>query len=117
MRTVSLSTFQTITLNGSGAGAAQVGPVNVREVWHPTIASVACSANVSTGVCQCNIYSGPAALQQYFTDGTFSGDTGDSTDSVQAAEIRLGSYIIAVWSGGVPGATATLTVTGSRDLP
>lgn len=117
MRTVALDTFQTITLNGSGAGTAQVGPTLPREVWHPRIVSIVCNQAVASGTCTCNIYDGPAALQQFFIDGTFSGDTGDSTDAAQASEIRLGSYIIAVWTGGVAGAQATLTVTGTRDLP
>lgn len=117
MRTVPLSTYQSVTLDHNGNGIAQVGPTLVREIWHPGVASVICSANVTTGVCQCNIFSGPNTSQQYFVDGTFSGDTGDSTDSVGGIQVSIGSYVIASWTSGVPGAQATLTVTGTRILP
>ena len=32
-------------------------------------------------------------------------------------QIVLGQYVYAVWSGGQPGATATLTVNGTQEIP
>lgn len=116
-RTLSLTRQASITLNGSGAGTAQLGPAMPGESWQPAQASVVCSAAVSTGTCQAQIYMGPAASQAYYVDGTFSGDTGDTTDAVSGRTLYPGQYIFAVWTGGQPGATATLTVSGQRQVP
>lgn len=117
MRKFPLNASASVTLNGSGAGTVQLGPSLPREVWHPAKASVICSQAVSAGTCQAAIYAGPQAQQSWFRDQTFSGDTGDGTDTVAADELRPGTYVWAVFAGGVPGATATLTVTGSREIP
>lgn len=117
MRQFPLTVSATVTLNGSGAGTVQLGPSLPRELWRPAVANVQCSANVTTGVCQATVYAGPQAAQAYFRGATQSGDTGDSTDTVSADELRPGTYVWAVWSGGVPGAVATLTVTGTREVP
>lgn len=117
MRTQQLLRQVTVTLNGSGAATAQLGPVSAGESWALDRASVICSAVVATGTCQCQIYIGPTASQPNFVDGTFSGDTGDTTDAVAGRIIHPGSNIFAAWTGGVPGATATLTITGTRQVP
>lgn len=117
MRQYPLAQSASVTLNGSGAGTVQLGPSFPREVWRPDKASVICSAVVTTGTCQASIYAGPQAQQSWFRDATFSGDTGDATDAVKADELRVGAYVWAVFSGGVPGATATLTVRGTREVP
>lgn len=117
MRSFPLGVSGSVTLNGSGAGTVQLGPTYPREVWRPDTASVVCSAVVTTGTCQANIYAGPQAQQVYFRDATFSADTGDTTDSLGSVELRPGNYVWAVFSGGVAGAVATLTVTGTREVP
>lgn len=117
MRSFPLSVTASVVLNGSGAGTVQLGPSLPREVWRPAKASVQCSATVTSSVCQATIYSGPQAAQAYFRDATQSADTGDSTDAVAADELRPGTYVWAVFSAGVAAATATLTVTGIREVP
>lgn len=117
MRSLQLTRPATITLNGSGAGTAQLGPVSAGESWQLARASVICSAAVATGDCQAQIYIGPSPSQPYFVDGTFSGDTGDTTDAVAGRIIHPGSYVWAVWASGMPGASATLTITGTRQVP
>lgn len=117
MRSFPLNVSASAVLNGSGAGTVSLGPALPRELWRPSSASVVCSATVSTGTCQASIYAGPQAQQPWFRDATFSGDTGDTTDAVKADELRPGSYVWAVFSGGVAGATATLTVQGTREVP
>lgn len=117
MRSFPLNFSAAVTLNGSGAGTVQLGPATPRELWRPANAHVVCSSAVTTGTCQGSIYAGPQPQQPWFRDSTFSADTGDTTDAVAADELRPGSYVWAVFSGGVAGATATLTVTGTREVP
>jgi hypothetical protein len=102
---------------GGGTGTAQLGPVSPGEIWAPAQVSVSCSAAVTTGTCQCIIYAGDVPSQAGFVDGTFSGDTGDTTDAISGRELSPGQYVYAVWSGGVPGATASLVVSGTRTAP
>lgn len=116
-KTLTLTRTASVTLNGSGAGTVQVGPNSPGETWAPSQVSVSCSATVTTGTCQCNIYAGPGASQSTFVDGTFSGDTGDTSDAIGGREVHPGESVFAVWSGGVPGATATAVVAGTRTVP
>lgn len=103
-----------IKLNGSGAGTAKVGPLTAREVWHPDNAHVQVSSNVNEAVC--NIYVGESATQSNFRDATFSGSSGDATSRIGSDVVKSGWYIWAVWTGGDANATATLRVTGSKDV-
>jgi hypothetical protein len=102
------------TLDGSGGGTAKIGPVSAREVWSPQNVHVSASTNVEEA--QCLIYVGDAPIQANFRDGTFTGSSGDSSDRVNADTVKVGSHIWAVWAGGDTGATATLTVTGHKDV-
>lgn len=106
-----------ITLNGSGAGTASLGPTGHGVVWTLGTISVRTGQTVSTGTCQCSIYVGDDASATNFADATFSGDTGDSTNAASGRQIRLGKQVWAVWSGGVPGDIATLTITGTMEVP
>jgi len=104
----------TITLDGTGAGTAKVGPLSAREIWRPVNVSVSANAN-PTNDAQCSIYVGDANTRN-FRDGCIDGSTGDSTDKCNADKIKCGQYVWAVWSGGDAGVRATLTVTGTKDL-
>lgn len=106
-----------VTLNGSGAGTARLGPSGHGVVWTLGTISVRTAQTVSTGTCQCSIYAGDDASATNFVDSTFSGDTGDSTDTASGMQIRLGRYVFAVWSGGVAGDIATLTINGTMEVP
>jgi len=97
-----------------GNGTAQAGPSFPRESWDVAVASVSASSNAKEAVCK--IYAGPQAAQAWFADGTTWGSTGDSTSNF-SAPVYLGSSVFAVWTGGDPGATATLVVTGTRRIP
>lgn len=103
-----------VVLDGSGKGTAKAGPLSARETWQPEVASVSASTNAAEA--QCRIYSGDAPIPANYVDGTLSGSTGDSTGHVAGNQLRKGSYIWAVWTGGDPGAVATLKVTGSKLL-
>lgn len=114
MPDVPLNESTTVVLSGAGSGTAKVGPISAREVWKPGIAHVSASSNVNEA--QCLIYVGDSPIQRNFVDGTFSGSSGDSSDRVNATEVKVGASVWAVWSGGDAGATATLTVTGTKRL-
>ena len=114
MRQFPLSVSVSVTLNGSGAGTASIGPSFPRESWDVSVVSVSCSSNTNEAICK--VYAGPQATQGNFADGTTWGSTGDSTSSF-SAPVYLGSKVLAVWTGGDIGATATLVVTGTRRIP
>lgn len=105
-----------IKLNGSGAGTASLGPSGHGITWTLGTISVKTAQTVSTGTCQCSIYVGDDTSATNFVDGTFSGDTGDSTNAATGAEVRLGRKVWAVWSAGVAGDIATLTINGTMEV-
>jgi len=113
MTAVPLNESTPVVLNGAGNGTARLGPA-FAETWSPAAVSVKVSSAASEA--QCRIYLGSDATDANFVDGTLSGSTGDCTDRV-TGPFRLPNYIWAVWAGGDPGATATLAVLGSRDIP
>lgn len=106
-----------VRLDGTGAGIAQLGPSITNESWAPSVVSVRCTANVTSGACQAEIFCGAYVGEDTYKDGTFSGDTGDSTDKVTGEIIWPGQYVFAQWTNGVPFATATMRVTGIRTVP
>lgn len=114
MTSVPLVDFATVVLNGAGAGTAQLGPVSARETWSPSTVHVSVNSAINEAVC--NIYAGDVVTQSNFRDNTFSGSSGDSTDRVDADILRVGSKIFAVWTGGDPGATAKIAVTGTKEI-
>lgn len=115
MQTVPLNESQPVKLDGSGNGTVKLGPRSHGETWHPEVASV--KVSTATAEAACKIYLGHTATDDNFLDGTFSGSSGDSTDRVSGNPLWLGNYIFAVWSGGDAGATATLSVIGTREIP
>jgi hypothetical protein len=102
-----------VTLNGSGAGTAKLGPLSAREVWYPD--NVAISVNGFTKQAQCTVYMGPDTTQSSFRDISTFG-SGDNTGACNADTIKVGFYIWAVWTNGDPGKQATVTVTGLKDV-
>lgn len=103
-----------IKLNGAGAGTARVGPLSAREVWYPDNAAVSVDTHVKEA--ECSVYAGESASQSYFRDKADQGSSGDSTGAISADTLKNGQYIWAVWTGGDANATATLTVTGMKDV-
>jgi hypothetical protein len=106
------------TLVGSGysggAGTAQIGPANHREVWYPEVISVSASSNVHESTC--NIYAGPDSTQENFVDSTTTGSTGFSTYPTTNRQVKCGEYVFAVWNGGDGGAQGRLVIVGTKVL-
>jgi hypothetical protein len=103
-----------VVLDGSGNGTAKVGPLTEREVWSPTMAFVAVATNVKEA--ECAIFVGHDASAAYQVDSSYSGSSGDSTGRVAGRTVRQGNFIWATWTGGDAGATATITVNGTREI-
>ena len=113
-RTVALSKSASVTLNGSGGGTANLGPSAPGEVWFPSSVSVSATSNTNEAIAK--VYIGGQVSAGTFQDGTTWGSTGDSTSNV-SGPVYPGQQVFAVWSGGDSGATATVVVTGSRQVP
>lgn len=112
MRQLPLRATASVTLGGSGAGTAYVGPLSAGEQWSSIQASVRVATNVSEALC--SIYAGAGTSAGYYADGTTWGSTGDSTTNIPP--VHVGGSVWAVWSGGDAGSQATLTVTGIRTV-
>lgn len=111
-----LTVRASVQLDGSGNGTASVGPLSARETWHPDN----CHVNAMTGVpvvneASCQMFVGDDASQRNFRDITYSGSSGDASDKVSGT-VKCPHRIFAVWSGGDPGAYATMSVTGTLDV-
>lgn len=105
-----------VKLDGSGNGTVKIGPATSREIWYPANVHVVANTGQVTKEASCIIYVGQTVNPNGFRDGTLSGSTGDSTDRVNADQIKAGEYIYAVWSGGDAGVQATMVVTGEKDI-
>lgn len=112
MRTLPLTAKANTTLDGNGNGTANVGPLSPGEQWSNLTASVRASTNTDEAIC--SVYAGAGATPGYFSGATTWGSTGDSTTNLPT--VQVGGNIWAVWTGGDAGATAYLTVTGTKQV-
>jgi hypothetical protein len=111
MAPLPLSESAEVVLDADGNGTASLGPYGPNEMWTPSNVSVICSSNANEATCK--VYAGPSPSPAYFKDITVDGSTGDATDRCNIP-IPKGWYVWAVWTGGDPGATATLNVDGTK---
>jgi hypothetical protein len=107
-RRVPLNLEATATLDGSGNGTAQIGP-RIGQRWNVTNAAVFIPNAVK--VPQASWYVGGAPIAPNFVDGTFTGNL-DATGRIANFTVTSGDYVFAVWTGGDPGAVATLSLLG-----
>ena len=114
MPEVPLTETTSVTLDGAGKGTAKLGPSGPQETWVPSNVSVICSSNVAEALCK--VFAGPSATSPYFKDITPDGSTGDATDKCNLP-VPKGWFIWAAWTGGDPGATATVNVDGVKQVP
>lgn len=97
-------------LDGTGYGTVRLAPAG--EKWEIRRSRVECSTNTLEAVCR--LYQGRIASSAV-VDGTEAGSTGDTSDTVFYLED--GQALFVEWSGGDPGATATVTVSGWKSMP
>lgn len=119
--TLPLNEADSIVLDGSGNGTLAMRPDGSREYWLPTMVSEA-APNPAGGIpaheARFDLYIGYKVGSQYFVDGTYTGSSGNSTDKVAGYTIgrHADPQIIGVWTGGDPGAVATMRVQGTKEL-
>lgn len=100
----------TVPLNANGYGYVRIGPSG--EKWEITHMHVEVSSRVSEAVCK--VYRGQIASNRV-VEGTYSGSTGDTSDTKHYLEDGSGLFI--EWTGGDANATATVTVSGWKSVP
>jgi len=114
-RILVLDTSASVKLDASGNGTAQAGPGLPGVSWQPETVAVSAAPPVSSEA-QCNVYLGLSAQAGSLLGATSTGSTGDSTD-VHGQTVWPGQFLIAVWTGGDPGATATMSIFGQKQVP
>lgn len=116
MRTLTFTRSAVITLDGTGGGIAELGPTLPGEVWQPSSAAISMTGNAPAGVATCLLYAGNGVSASTLVDSTYQ-VTGAASSMLSGQVLYPGQQVFAVWSGGNPGAIATLTVTGTRTVP
>lgn len=109
-----LDVSASVILNGSGNGSVQIGPSVVRERWQPASAFVSVTTNTKEAACDLYLGTGILASQQIAQTAT--GSSGD-TCALSGIDMPPGMLLIAIWTGGDPGAMAVLHVVGNRSRP
>lgn len=106
--------FAQVVLDGSGNGVASLGPVIARQHWQVLSASVKTTQPTGTVVndAACDLYVGSNINQSTFVSHTITGSSGD-TCGLGSQDIQPGMQVWAKWTGGDPGATAVVTVSGT----
>lgn len=96
-----------VVLDGSGYGEVRIAPTT--EPWEIRNTSVVVSDRTSEA--RLRVYVGQIG-DIYQMDVTYSGSSGDSSDTVY--NLNEGEAIYFVWDGGTPGATASVRIRGVR---
>ena len=100
-------------VNAAGQARASVGPEGL-NTWYVTYAAISTTtgaADTSTaGAVIGPIGAGLAPGGQSYAGGGDSIGLGNQV-------LRPGDYVTVIWSGGVPGDQAVMTVFGSQDIP
>lgn len=99
-------------LDVSGSAAVYVG-IPPTENWSINAITVNVTAPITLEA-QCRIYRNQIG-PQFLVDSTISGSSGDTSDTIH--DLKGGERLIAVWTGGDPGAVASITVRGTGDNP
>lgn len=107
---VTLDGAGSVVLDATGYGTVRLAPSG--EKWEIRRVHVECST--ATLEAQSKTYRNQIA-PRYVIDGTYSGSTGDTSDT--PIYLEDGQAMIVEWTGGDVGATATVTISGWRSAP
>lgn len=94
-----------------GAATVQLGPQGVGTRWYPVQGIITTSTGVNDAS-TCQLYMGTVAVANLIGATSYAG--GGDTFGLSGHMMQPGDYLIAVWSGGNNGDTATLRVTGDQ---
>lgn len=106
-----LTASASVVIGASGSGTVVIGPNVVRERWAPTYATVSTSTQVLEA--KCSLYLGIGTTPGTLLGASRTGSSGD-TFGFGPFELQAGQSIVAVWTGGDVGATATINIFGER---
>lgn len=110
---IPLSVSARVTLNGSGNGSVSLGPLVPGVSWQPVSVAVRVNPTSNTVVSEFFLYNG-IAVDSNFLGGSY---TGDNNSAGLAITLWPGQILTGVWTGGNPGATATMTLYGTQTVP
>ena len=96
-------------IGASGTATISVGPAGLGTVWYPASAVVSTTTG-QLDTSTCNIYVGPAGYPTTLQGSVYSGN---GVVSLAIPAMSPGLFIVAVWTGGTTGSTASLNVTGT----
>lgn len=113
---IQLDESDSVVLDVNGNGLVRLVPYGSKEYWTLATAAVKCNTHVVEA--QCVIYVGPVVSDANIADATFTGSSGNASGKVAGRIIgrNRDPYVWAVWTGGDPGATATLSVQGTKQI-
>lgn len=107
-----LDVFASVVLDASGNGTASIGP-QVSESWDGLSVYVSVATAVAEAAGTLYLGSGLSAGEALAQTATAS--SGDTWASVSGDEtVQLGQKLTFAWTGGDPGALATMSVFGTR---
>ena len=99
-------------ISAAGTATLQAGPAGLGTVWFPASAVI----STTTGVLDsstCTVYVGAAGLPTTLQGTLFPGGAG--TVALAIPSMTPGLYVIAEWTGGNPGDTCSLNITGTMN--
>lgn len=110
MRTAQLDEANSGTFDALGVAVVRIGPTRVQQYWKPSNVAVSSTSSSDT---EARVYLG-AATPSNLLAGSYSGNR----DNAPIAQpLGFGQVLTVVWSGGTPGATATVSVSGQMEVP
>jgi|ERR1700750_1060424 len=114
---IPLEKFAQVTLDASGNGTVSLGPAKFNESWQIDTVSTSVSTNVGAG----GIIQEPQfaayrdnVSQSALIGGTYSGSF--DYDNAFNYTVYSGRLIAFQWTGGVPGATASVHLYGTDNF-
>jgi hypothetical protein len=105
-----LSEYAQVVLDANGNGAVQIGPDKSNESWQIQVCTVSVSSNASEP--QFRVYFGSSTAITSLIQGTYAGSF--DTDTTFNYTLNNSGKLTCVWTGGDPGATATVTFHGQQ---
>lgn len=107
-----LNLSKSVKLDASGAGRLELGPDDGPPYWNVTKMLVKTSRPGKAPIPACSVYLDSE------DDNSLQGSTYDGSRDESDCDIDMsrGQHLIAVWSGGQVNDTATLSVTGWKDV-
>jgi hypothetical protein len=103
----------TVVLDANGNGTVTIGPTIPGTAWQVSGVGVLVNGGVAVNVPTFTLYNGGPAPGN-FLGGSYTGS--NDSDTGLAITLTPGQILTGVWSGGDPGASATMSVNGTQTI-